>query len=92
MINPSVELCEPMRFDRQSDGSAYSLVEKAVLRALGTDHYDFKPTAPRQKIIPPRVARQQELLAKEKERLAALEAEKRSWSPVAFLKRLLNKK
>jgi len=95
MINPSVELCEPMRFDRQSDGSTYSLVERAVLRALGVEHYDFKPTAPRQKIIPPRVAQQMALLAKEKQRLAELEAEKnksKGWSPIAFVKRLLHKK
>jgi hypothetical protein len=74
MINPAAKLREPMRFDRRSDGSAYSPMEQAVLRALGADHYDFKPTAPRQEIIPARVARERELLAKEKERLAALKA------------------
>jgi len=74
MINPAGQLAEPMRFDRRSDGSAYSPMEQAVLRALGVDHYDFKPTAPRQKIIPPRVAMQQALLVKEKERLEALKA------------------
>jgi hypothetical protein len=74
MINPAGQLREPMRFDRRSDGSAYSPMEKAVLRALGVDHYEFKPTAPRQKIIPPRVAREQAMIAMEKERLAALKA------------------
>ncbi|MCE0499066.1 MAG: hypothetical protein LV481_14090 [Methylacidiphilales bacterium] len=74
MINPAAHLGQPMRFDRRSDGSAYSPVEKAVLRALGVDHYPFQPTSPRQKIVPPRMAREPELLAKERERLAALKA------------------
>jgi len=74
MINPAGQLREPMRFDRRSDGSAYSPMEKCVLRALGVDHYDFKPTVSRQKIIPGRVAREQAMIAKEKERLAALKA------------------
>ena len=71
MINPTVIIREPMRFDRRSDGSAYSLVELAVLRALGVDHYDFQPTAPRQRVVPARIAQQQALLEKERERLAA---------------------
>ena len=74
MINPVVEFREPMRFDRRSDGSTYSPVERAVLRALKVDHYDFKLTAPRQRLVPPRIAKQQALLAKEQERLAALKA------------------
>ncbi len=74
MINPAGQRAEPMRFDRRSDGTAYSPMEQAVLRALGVDHYEFKPTAPRQKIVPPRVAMQQAMLAKEKERLAALKS------------------
>jgi hypothetical protein len=71
MINPPVHLREPMRFDRRADGSAYSPVELAVLRALGVEHYDFHPTGPRQKIIPPRVAMQQKLLEEERERISA---------------------
>jgi len=74
MINPCVHFNAPMRFDRRDDGSAYSPVEKAVLRGLGVDHYDFQLTAPRRAIIPPRVANQRLLLEKEKERLAALKA------------------
>lgn len=38
-------LNEPMNFDRE-DGD-YSPVEEAVLRGLGVDHYDFRPTQPR---------------------------------------------
>jgi hypothetical protein len=72
MINPPAELKEIMRFDRRSDGSVYSPMEQAVLRALGVEHYDFQPTAPRRKIVPQgRLARDQVLLAKERERLAA---------------------
>ncbi len=47
MINPTVILREPMRFDRRSDGTAYSPVEQAILRALGAEHYPFTPRAPR---------------------------------------------
>jgi len=72
MINPAAQLREPMRFDRRSDGSAYSPIEQAVLRALGVAHYPFEPKSPRQEIVPPRVARQREMLEKERERLAAL--------------------
>jgi hypothetical protein len=92
MINPVVELREPMRLDRRSDGSAYSPVEQAINRALGVEHYDFKPTSPRRRIVPPRIAQQQALLEKEKQRLEALEASRSSESPVTFLNRLLNKK
>ncbi len=72
MTNPAAQLNEPMRFDRRSDGSVYSPVEKAVLRALGVDHYPFELTASRRAIIPERIARQSALAEKERERLAAL--------------------
>ncbi|MGB8354027.1 MAG: phytanoyl-CoA dioxygenase family protein [Chthoniobacteraceae bacterium] len=71
MINPCLFFHEPMCFDRRANGSAYSPVEKSVLHALGVEHYDFQPTAPRRKIIPERIARQQKLQEQEKERLAA---------------------
>ncbi len=74
MINPSAVLRDPMRFDRRSDGSSYAPIELAVHSALGVDHYDFQPTASREKIVPQRIACQQELLRKEQERLAALNA------------------
>jgi hypothetical protein len=74
MINPAAALREPMRFDRRSDSSAYSLVERGVLRALGVDHYDFKPATPRRRITPERVVRQQALLAREQELLAAFKS------------------
>jgi len=64
MINPPVHLREPMCFDRRADGSAYSVVELAVLRALDAAHYDFQPAGPRSKIIPPRMANEAKLQAK----------------------------
>jgi hypothetical protein len=56
MINPSGVLNEPMRFDRRSDGSDYAPVERAVLTALGQDHFDFQPTRARRRIQPARLA------------------------------------
>jgi hypothetical protein len=72
MINPSAILNRPMRFDRRSDGSAYSPLEKSVLKAVGRDHLEFQPTTPRRRIVPQRIAMQEALRAKELERLAAL--------------------
>jgi hypothetical protein len=70
ITNPPLTLAEPMSFDR-SDPAGYSLVEQAVLRALGTDRYSFTPTAPREALVPPRILRQREMLAQETARLAA---------------------
>ncbi|PTY00802.1 hypothetical protein DB346_14425 [Verrucomicrobia bacterium LW23] len=74
MINPSGILTQPMRYDRRNDGTAYTPMEQAVLRALGKEHYPFEPTMPRRRIVPARVARQQALreqeLKREQERLA----------------------
>lgn len=69
ITNPPLTLAEPMRFDR--DPADQSLVERAVLRALGTDRYPFTPTAPREALVPPRVLRQREMLAQENARLSA---------------------
>jgi hypothetical protein len=74
MINPPAVLREPMRLDRRSDGSAYSPIERGILRALGVEHSDFQPTVPRQRLVPGRLAREKEMLAKERARLAALPA------------------
>ena len=57
-----------MCFSRD-DPDDYSLVELAVLRALGTDYLDFNPTAPRERIVPERVARQARMLEDQKARL-----------------------
>jgi hypothetical protein len=70
ITNPPLTLAQPLCFNRE-DPSEYSLVECAVLRALGTDRYDFTPAAPREELIPPRVLYQRELLAQEITRLSA---------------------
>jgi hypothetical protein len=70
ITNPPIRLREPMRFDRP-DPASHSLVEQAVLRGLGVDSYPFRPTAPREAIVPERVRRQAAMKEAEKARLAA---------------------
>ena len=65
---PAVALTEPMNFDR-ADPAEYSLVERAVLRALGVERLAFRPAAPRERVIPEREARQARMLAEQKRRL-----------------------
>jgi len=43
MTNPPVVLKEPLDLNRE-DSSAFSLLERATLRALGVDRYDFRQT------------------------------------------------
>jgi len=47
ITNPPVVLKEPFNYNRPNPGD-YSLVERATLRALGVDRYDFQPAVPRQ--------------------------------------------
>jgi len=47
VTNPPVWLKEPLNFHRANPAD-YSLVERATLHALGVDHLDFAPTAPRE--------------------------------------------
>jgi hypothetical protein len=70
ITNPCVFLTEPMRFDRVPFES-HSPVERAVLRALGTQHYEFRTTAERRRIVPARLARQAKLKEQEDQRLAS---------------------
>jgi hypothetical protein len=70
ITNPPVALAEPMRFDRPDPGD-FSLVERAVLRALGVDRYAFTPTGPREKIVPERVHRQARMKDEERARLTS---------------------
>ena len=51
IANNAVVLKQPMCFDR-SDPAQYSLVELAVLLALGVDRFDFRPTTERMAIPP----------------------------------------
>jgi hypothetical protein len=69
IINPPVQLLEPMTFNREN-AEDFSPVELAVLRGLGVERLDFKATAPRERIIPPRIAEQQKRMEEEKARLA----------------------
>ncbi len=70
ITNPPVHLLEPMDFNRP-DPADFSPVERAVLRGLGVERLDFRPTGERERVVPERVARQQRMLEEEKARLAA---------------------
>ena len=70
ITNPPLTLLEPMNFNRP-DAADFSLVERAILRGLGVDRFDFVPTTPRERVVPERVARQQAREAAENARLAA---------------------
>ncbi|WP_432515022.1 phytanoyl-CoA dioxygenase family protein [Kineococcus sp. SYSU DK001] len=54
ITNPPLSLREPLRFDRD-DPAEHSPVELAVLRGLGVDRLDFRPTAPREEVVPARL-------------------------------------
>jgi Histidine kinase-, DNA gyrase B-, and HSP90-like ATPase len=69
ITNPALALREPMNFDRP-DPADFSLVEQAVLRALGVERVAFAPTAPRESVVPDRVRRQQAREVEESARLA----------------------
>jgi len=71
ITNPPLALREPMNFNRP-DPADFSLVERAVLRALHTDRLDFVPTAPRQDLVPERVLKQRARAVAEDARLAAV--------------------
>lgn len=70
ITNPPVHLLEPLDFNRP-DPADFSPVERAVLRGLGVERLAFRPTAPRERVVPERVTRQQTMLAEEQARLAA---------------------
>lgn len=70
ITNPPVSLKEPMNFNRANKAD-FSALELGVLRGLGVDRFDFKPTAPRERLVPARVHAQQKLLEAEKARAAA---------------------
>jgi hypothetical protein len=60
IVNPPVKLREPMCFSR-APASQHSAVERAVLRALGVERYEFVPTHPREAIVPERIARERKV-------------------------------
>ncbi|HEX8095658.1 phytanoyl-CoA dioxygenase family protein [Jatrophihabitans sp.] len=55
--NPPLELKAPLSFDR-SDPCDYSLVELAVLRGLGAERLPYRPSGPRESVVPQRVLAQ----------------------------------
>ncbi|KKA23677.1 Uncharacterized protein T310_2268 [Rasamsonia emersonii CBS 393.64] len=71
ITNPPVALKEPFNYNR-SDPSEYSLVEQKTLRDLGRPEGlpEWKITAPRERLVPLRVKKQEEMKRKELERLA----------------------
>jgi hypothetical protein len=72
ITNPPIALREPMRFDR-ADPAEHSLVERAVLRALGVKRFAFRPAREREDVVPARVRIQQRMAEEEQARLAAAE-------------------
>jgi hypothetical protein len=70
ITNPPITLKEPMNFNREN-ASEYSLVELSILRGLGVEKLDYQPTGQRERVVPQRALKQQQVLQEEKERLAA---------------------
>lgn len=68
ITNPPVALKKPMNFNRNNPDD-FSPVELAVLRGVGKERLDFKPTAPRERLVPERVKRQKKMLEEQKKRL-----------------------
>lgn len=76
ITNPPVSLVEPFRFDRESDGSEYSLVERKTMEAVGGAEKlkGWRITRAREGIVPERVRIQE---AMKREELRRLEEEQR---------------
>jgi hypothetical protein len=68
IVNPPIKLAEPMNFARERPED-HSPVERAVLRALGVERYEFTPAGPREAVVPERLAREKQIW-EERERLA----------------------
>src|SRR3954452_3475270 len=66
ITNPPVTLAEPMDFTRTDA----SLVERAVLRALGVDRLAFRPRGPRERVVPQRELDHQRMRIEQEARLA----------------------
>jgi hypothetical protein len=70
ITNSTLMLAEPMRFNRPNP-EEHSLVERAVLRALGVDRYDFTATGPRGRVVAELSKEHERTKAEESRRLAA---------------------
>ena len=69
ITNPPITLRGPLEFDRD-DPADFSPVERAVLRGLGVERYDFQRTGEREEVVPQRVLDQRAREADEAKRLA----------------------
>jgi hypothetical protein len=65
ITNPPVGLTEPMNLNR-ANADDFSPLERGVLRGLGVSRFDFKPTSPRQRLVPAEVHAEGRRLAAEK--------------------------
>ena len=70
IINPPVALKAPFNFNRK-DTDDYSLVELKTLKALGVEHFDFKPITERRRLVPRSAGTKNAMLEEEKRRIAA---------------------
>ncbi len=70
LTNPPIQLEEPMSFNRENPDD-FSLVELAVLHALGVERLEFRPQGPRERIETDRHRQHRELLEEQEQRLAA---------------------
>jgi hypothetical protein len=70
LTNPPIFLNEPMNFNRENPED-FSLVERAVLRALGVERLDFQPTTPRERVATERERKQKLMQEEEKARPVA---------------------
>lgn len=60
IVNPPVKLREPLQLAR-AGADDYSVVERAILRALGTERYAFVPTREREAVVPERIQRERQI-------------------------------
>ncbi len=72
ITNPPVAFKEPMNFNRE-DSDDFSLVERAVLRALGADRLDYRITGERERYYTEFRRERERMLVEQKARLAELD-------------------
>ena len=61
--NPVSYLKLPMNFNRENPAN-FSLVERAVLKGLGVEKYNFQPTGSRERIVPQREINERKMKAR----------------------------
>lgn len=83
ITNPPVSLLEPFKFSRASE-EEYSLVELKTIQEIGKkEARSWKPTGPREAVIPERVRIQNQMMKEELGRLAGKHGVSVSETPVA---------